>query len=149
MRHGISRIEYQTYSRKGCAQSRARNFEAGNGRVESNMLVKNRMEQRGVHKGQGECWQWQANGQCSNGDKCSLRPDENKRAKATTQPALSPEPSTQQDGENSAKVESWRPKSIWESLVCRTRHIFEKVLVQIHLVKNGIPGQVRLCTPPS
>ena len=29
----------------------------------------------------GECWQWEANGQCSKGDNCSFRHDINKRGK--------------------------------------------------------------------
>ena len=57
-------------------------------RIESNMLVKNRRKQRRVHKGQEECWQWHANGQCSKGDRCSFGHDGNKRAKATTPPVL-------------------------------------------------------------
>ena len=46
---------------------RTRNFEARNGRIESNMLVKNKREQRHVLKGQGGCWQWKATGQSSKG----------------------------------------------------------------------------------
>ena len=91
---------------------RSRNFEAKSGRIESNILVNNQREQRRVHKGQRECWQWQANGQCSKGDKCSFRHDGNKRAKATTPPAPAPEPSTQpQDVKNSAKSKSPRGRS--------------------------------------
>ena len=67
---------------------RSLNFEARNERIESNILVKNQREQRRVHKGQGECWQWRANGQCTKGDPCSFRHRRNKRAKATTQPTL-------------------------------------------------------------
>ena len=44
---------------------RTRNFEARNGRIESNMPVKNQREQRRVLKRQGDCWQWRASGQCS------------------------------------------------------------------------------------
>ena len=70
---------------------RTRNFEARNGRIESHMLVKNQREQRHVLKGQGDCWQWKATGQCSNGNTCSFRHDANKRAKLVTQAALTPE----------------------------------------------------------
>ena len=41
---------------------RSRNFEARNGRVESNILVKNQREKRRVQKGPGDCWQFKANG---------------------------------------------------------------------------------------
>ena len=37
----------------------------------------------------GDCWQWEAHGQCSKGDKCSFRHDVNERAKMT-QPNPSP-----------------------------------------------------------
>ena len=91
---------------------RSRNFEARSGRIESNILVKNQREQRRVHKGQGECWQWYANGQCSKGDRCSFQHDGNKRAKAKTPPDLAPEPSMQtQDVKNSARAKSPRGRS--------------------------------------
>ena len=105
---------------------RSQNFEAGDGRIASGILVKNQREQRRVHKGQGECWQWKANGQCSKGDKSSFRRDEDKRAKFAPPPAPSPEPSTPQDVRNPARTKSF---------VCRAR-IFLKVLVRIHLVKK-------------
>ena len=35
---------------------KSRNLEARNGRIESNILIKNQREQRRVHKGQGDCW---------------------------------------------------------------------------------------------
>ena len=91
---------------------RSRNFEARHGRIESNILVKIQREQRRVHKGQGECWQWQANGQCTKGDQCSFRHDRNKRAKAATQPTPSPEHTTQaQGGKNLAISKSPRGRS--------------------------------------
>ena len=36
---------------------RSRNFEARNGKLESNIFVMNEREQCRVHKGQEECWQ--------------------------------------------------------------------------------------------
>ena len=64
---------------------RSRNFESRNGRLESNVLVKNQRERRRFHRGQEDCWQWQASGQCLKGDKCSFRHGE-KRAKVMAQP---------------------------------------------------------------
>ena len=90
---------------------RARNFEARNGSIESNMLVKNQREQRRVLKGQGDCWHWQAIGQCSKGDDYSFRHDTLERAKPTTQPAPSPEHSTSQDVKDSVKAKSPRGRS--------------------------------------
>ena len=51
---------------------RNRNFGARNGHYERNAVVKN---QGTKHRGQrilGDCWQWEANGQCSKGDNCSV-----------------------------------------------------------------------------
>ena len=37
----------------------------------------------------GDCWQWEANGQCSNGDNCSFRHDTDKRGKIDTAESVS------------------------------------------------------------
>ena len=92
-----------------------RNFEARNGRIESNMLVKNQRGQRHVLEGQGDCWQWKATGQCSKGRNFSFGHDANKRAKPTTQPAPSPEHPNSQDVKDSAKAKSpRRAKPVWK-----------------------------------
>ena len=49
--------------------------------------------------------------QCSNGNNCSFGHDTNKRAKSTTPPASSPEPSTTHDVKNSAKAKTPRGRS--------------------------------------
>ena len=48
------------------------NFEPRNGNYETNAVVKNQGTKL------GDCWQWEANGQCSKGDNCSFRHDMNK-----------------------------------------------------------------------
>ena len=58
----------------------------------------------------GDCWQWEANGQCSEGDNCSFRHDVNKRAKMT-QPNPSPNSFMQQDESNASRTRSPRVKS--------------------------------------
>ena len=55
---------------------RLRNFDVRYERVETGAVVTNRRGQRGVERGHGECYQWKAKGQCSRGDKCSFRHDE-------------------------------------------------------------------------
>ena len=50
-------------------------------------MVTKRRGQRGVERGQGECYQWKAKGQCSRGDECSFLHDEDERAKPTPQTA--------------------------------------------------------------
>ena len=46
-------------------------------------MVTNRRGRRGVERGQGDCYQWKAKGQCSRPDKCSFWHDEDRRAKPT------------------------------------------------------------------
>ena len=58
----------------------------------------------------GDCWQWEADGQCSQGDNCSFRHDTDKRAKST-QPNPSPGSSTQQSVKNASRTRSPRGRS--------------------------------------
>ena len=89
---------------------RNRNFGARTGNYERNAVVKN---QGTKHRGQrilGDCWQWEANGQCSKGDNCSFRHDFNKRAKMT-QPNPSPSSFMQQNERNASRTRRPRGKS--------------------------------------
>ena len=95
-----------------------------NGRIESNMLVKNQREQRHVLEGQGDCWQWKVIGQCSKGDNCGFGHDANERAKPATQPAPSPEHSKSQDVKDSAKRKVLEAEArVGKSLACHARII--------------------------
>ena len=119
---------------------RTRIFEARNGEIESGISVKNQREQRCVHKGQGECWQWKANGQRSKGDKCSFRHDGNKRAEPTPPPAPSSETSTPQDVRNPAgSKKSWRPKSVRENISSVVQGTSQRFLHQSVLWKVTFP----------
>ena len=61
---------------------RNKNFEARSGNFEKNAVVKNSgIKQRA--RILGDCWQWEANGQCVKGDNCSFRHDINKRGKSS------------------------------------------------------------------
>ena len=73
-------------------------------------MVKNQGTKQRQKRTPGDCWQWKANGQCSEGDNCSFRHDINKRAK-TTQPNLSPSSSTRQNERNASRTRSPRGKS--------------------------------------
>ena len=56
-----------------------------------------------------ECWQWEFNGQCSDGDNCSFRRDINKRGKITLS---NPSPnSLQQNERNASRTRSTRGES--------------------------------------
>ena len=53
---------------------RSRNFDARHGEIESAAVVKNRKGTIGVDGGKGTiCYQCKAKGQCSQGDRCSVR----------------------------------------------------------------------------
>ena len=84
---------------------RNKNFEARDGNYERNAVVKNQGTKQREQRSLGDCWQWEANGQCSKGDNCSFRRDMNKRA-ISTQPNPSPRSSTQQSVRNASRTRS-------------------------------------------
>ena len=84
---------------------RNKNFGARNGNYERNAVVKNPGTKQRVQRILGDCWQWESNGQCSQGDNCSFRHDINKRAKIT-QPTLSPNSIMQQNDRNASRTRS-------------------------------------------
>ena len=89
---------------------RIKNFEARNGNYEKNAVVKNSGTKQRVQRVLGDCWQWEANGQCSKGDNCSFRHDINKRGKV---PPSNPSPNSfmQQKERKSWRTRSPRGKS--------------------------------------
>ena len=87
-----------------------RNFGARNGNYERNAVVKNQGTKQRGQRILGDFWQWEANGQCSEGDTCSFRHDINKRAKMT-QPNPSPNSFMQQSERNASRTRSPRGKS--------------------------------------
>ena len=89
---------------------RIKNFEARNGKYETNAVVKNQGTKQRVQRILGDCWQWETNGQCVKGDNCSFRHDISKREK-TTQPNLSPSSSTRQSERKASRTRSPRGKS--------------------------------------
>ena len=46
-------------------------------------MVKNQGTKQSVQRILGDCWQWEANGQCVKGDNCSFRHDMDKRGKSS------------------------------------------------------------------
>ena len=64
--------------------SQIRNFEARNGNLERNAVVKNQVTKQREQRILEDCWQWESKGQCSRGDNCSFRHDVNERAKNDT-----------------------------------------------------------------
>ena len=113
---------------------RIKNFEPRNGNYEAKTVVKNQGAKQREQRSLGYCWQWKANGQCSNGDNCSFRHDINKRAKPT-QPNPSPRSSTRQSVRNASGTKSPRGRSPSGKMA------IEQGLPQrkpIHSVKSGI-----------
>ena len=89
---------------------RNQNFGIRNGNFEKNAVVKNQRVKKREQRSLGDCWQWQANGQCSKGDNCSFVHDVNNLAKST-QPCPSPRSSTQQSVKNASRNRSRRSRS--------------------------------------
>ena len=59
------------------------------GNCEKNAVVKNQGTKQRGQRIPGDCWQWEANGQCSKGDDGSFRHDINKRGKIDTAESVS------------------------------------------------------------
>ena len=62
---------------------RNKNFGNRIGNFEKNAVVKNQGTKQRVQRILGDCWQWETNGQCVKGCKCSFRHDMNKRGKSS------------------------------------------------------------------
>ena len=62
---------------------RNKNFGARSGNFEKNAVVKNQGTKQRVQRILGDCWQWETNGQCVEGNNCSFRHDVNKRGKSS------------------------------------------------------------------
>ena len=62
---------------------RNKNFEARSGNFEKNAVVKNQGIKQRAQRILGDCWQWEANGQCVKGDNCSFRHDMDKCGKSS------------------------------------------------------------------
>ena len=52
-------------------------------RNKKNAVVKNQGTKERAQRILGDCWQWEANGQCVKGDNCSFRHDMDKRGKSS------------------------------------------------------------------
>ena len=95
-----------------------RNFGARNERIETGPVVTSRRGQRGIERGQGECYQRKAKGECSRGDQCSFLHYEDKRAKLTPKTAPSSEPPTQR-GRSASSLTGLSPSGKFAGQPCR------------------------------
>ena len=92
---------------------RARNFEARNERIETEVLVKTRKGKLvTVERKHGECCRLKAKEQCTKGNACSFRHDESKRGKVTQSSSPAPKPlKTQNDWKSSSRGKPPRGRS--------------------------------------
>ena len=89
---------------------RNKNFGARNGNYEKNAVVKNQGTKQRGQRLLGDCWQWEANGQCVKGDNCSFRHDVNERGKITPSNP-SPNSFMQRNERKASRTRSPRGKS--------------------------------------
>ena len=115
---------------------RMKNFEARNGNYERNVVVKNQGTKQRGQRILGDCWQCEANGQCSRGDKCSFRHDINKRGKMT-QSNPSPTSFMQQNERKASRTRSPREKVPVAECLDGFARITSKELASTHSVKSG------------
>ena len=91
----------------------------------------------GVERGQGECYQWKAKGQCSRGDKCSFPHDGDERAQPTPKTTPPSEPPAQRGRSVSRKknLRGRSPSGKFDRQPCKN---FFKGNCSNHIVTNGI-----------
>ena len=89
---------------------RKKNVGARSGNFEKNAVVKNQGIKQRVQRILGDCWQWEANGQCVKGNNCSFRHDMNKRDKSSP-PNPSPNSFMRQNERKPSRTRSPRGRS--------------------------------------
>ena len=99
-------------------------------------MVKNQWTKQRGQRILGDCWKWEANGQCSEGDNCSFRHDNNKRANLT-QPNPSPSSFMQQNERNASRTRSPEARVPVVECLDGPARITSKELAPIHSVKSG------------
>ena len=117
---------------------RNKNFEARSGNFEKNAVVKNPGTKQRVQRILGDCWQWEANGQCVKGDNCSFRHDINKRGKSS--PSNPSQNSFMQQSERKTIEDPKSPEVKVRVVECRDgfARITSKELAITHPAKDGI-----------
>ena len=108
---GLEYHRLKTMVKRSIEQNlRIKNCEARNGNYGRNAVVKNQETKQRVQRILGDCWQWEASGQCSKGDTCSFRHISTSVQKMT-QPNPSPSSFMQQSERNASRTQSPRGKS--------------------------------------
>ena len=99
-------------------------------------MVKDQGTKQRVQRIFGDCWQWEANGQCVKGDNCSFRHDVNERGKSSPSNP-SPNSFMQQSERKPSRTRSPRGRSVVESLDGFARITLEE-LAMTHFATDGI-----------
>ena len=89
---------------------RLRNFDARNERIETGAVVTSRKGLSGIERGKGVCYQWKAEGQCSQGDRCSFRHETQDRAQKPEHTAATPSEPTVSRGRSVCRGQEVRQK---------------------------------------
>ena len=106
---------------------RLRNSDARNEKTETGAVVTSRRGLSCIERGNGICYQWKAEGQCSRGDQGSFRHETHDRAKPTPKAARSSEPPTPR-GRSASRKRSLLEKPVWEVQPTTVRKLLEKYL---------------------
>ena len=105
---------------------RLRNFDARHGRIETGAVVKSRKGLSGVEGGKGTCHQWKEKGQCSKGDRCSVRHVSNDRAQKPEHKAATPSEPSMSRGRSLSKKRRIQGKSNHGAILRHTCRYFLK-----------------------
>ena len=115
---------------------RSRNLKARNDMIHGGVVTRSRKDNKAnVERKVGDCWQWQATGQCSEGDSCGFH--HGVRASGNGSELLKQKERTSSLGPNSKATKDGKGKSSDE----KDGKSFDK--------RNKIPCQWRNCTNPS
>ena len=107
-------------------------------------MVKNQGTKQRVQRILGDCWQWEANGQCVKGDNCSLRHDMDKRGKSS--PSNPSQNSFMQQSERKpSRTRSPRGRSPSVECLDVLARFASKEFAITHFVKIHERGQVVGC----
>ena len=115
---------------------RSRNLKARNDMIHGGVVTRSRKDNRAnVERKVGDCWQWQATGQCSKGDSCGFH--HGVGASGNGSELLKQKERTSSPGPNSKATKDGKGKSSDE----KGGKSFDN--------RNKIPCQRRNCTNPS
>ena len=115
---------------------RSRNLKARNDMIHGGVMTRSRKDNKAnVERKVGDCWQWQATGQCSEGDSCGFH--HGVRASGNGSELLKQKERTSSPAPNSKATKDGKGKSSDE----KDGKSFDN--------RNKIPCQWRNCTNPS